>query len=432
MGARRFVIDGSVAPGFESVREAFIENFERRGERGAACCVYRHGDKVVDLWGGVRVPNGDDPWQPDTMVVVHSATKGMAAMVMALAHSRGWIDYDEKVATYWPEFAQAGKERITLRQLLAHQAGLFAFDEPVDRSVVADLDRLAGIMARQRPAWEPGERQAYHAITLGFYEGEILRRVDPARRSLGRFFAEEIAAPLGIDFYLRLPKTIPNSRLAPLVGASRWKAMVRMPLPIVVAAMNRRSVLYRSLIVNPGTAFYLDPDHVYARELEAPSGLGVGTARAIARAYGVFASGGRELGLRPETIRALMAPALPARRGFFDECMRGPAKFSLGFMKPSETFRFGHDTAFGAPGSGGAMGCADPETGIGYGYVTNRGGTQLSGDPRDVALRAALDAAGASVEGGAGRPNHARLGSCPPPAVPSSSPDSRRSPSQPG
>ena len=119
------------------------------------------------------------------MVVVHSATKGLAAMTLAIAHSRGWLDYDERVATYWPEFAQHGKETITVRQLLAHQAGLFAFDEPVDRGIVADLDRLAVVMARQKPAWEPGTRQAYHGLTLGFYEGELLRRVDPQHRTPG-------------------------------------------------------------------------------------------------------------------------------------------------------------------------------------------------------------------------------------------------------
>src|ERR1051325_4416144 len=113
------------------------------------------------------------------MVLVHSTTKGLAAMTLAIAHSRGWLDYDERVCAYWPEFAQNGKENITIRQLLAHQAGLFGFDEPVDWTTVADLDRLAAIMARQRPAWPPGERYAYHAITLGFYEGELIRRVDP-------------------------------------------------------------------------------------------------------------------------------------------------------------------------------------------------------------------------------------------------------------
>jgi CubicO group peptidase (beta-lactamase class C family) len=324
------------------------------------------------------------------MVVVHSATKGMAAMVLALTHSRGWLDYDERVCTYWPEFAQAGKERITVRQLLAHQAGLFGFDEPVDRDVVADLDRLAEVMARQRPAWEPGERQAYHAISLGFYEGELLRRIDPAHRSLGRFFADEIATPLELEFYLRLPESIPDVRLARLEPPSRWAMLKGMPFRVSLASMNRRSVLYRSLIANPGTGFYIDPERVYARNLEAPSGLGVGTARAIAKAYGVFANGGQELGLRPETIEVLKAPAIPSRRGFFDECLRGPVQFSLGFMKPSDAFRFGHIGAFGAPGAGGSMGYADPETGVGYGYVTDRMGVQLDGDPRDVALRHAI------------------------------------------
>jgi CubicO group peptidase (beta-lactamase class C family) len=384
------VIDGSVSPGFERVRDAFVENFTRRGEFGAACCIYRGGEKVVDVWGGHRDRASGEPWRADTMVVVHSATKGLAAMVLALTHSRGWLDYEERVCTYWPEFGQAGKERITVRQLLAHQAGLFAFDEPVDRAVIADLDRLAEIMARQRPAWEPGERQAYHAISLGFYQGELLRRIDPAHRSLGQFFADEIARPLALDFYLRLPESIPDARLAPLESPSRWARLTGLPFPVLLASMNRRSVLYRSLIANPGTGFYIDPQRIYARNLEAPSGLGVGTARAIAKAYGVFASGGRELALRPETIAALTASAIPSRRGFFDECFRGPVQFSLGFMKSSENFRFGHVGAFGAPGAGGAMGYADPETGIGYGYVTNRMGMHLQGDPRDIALREAM------------------------------------------
>jgi CubicO group peptidase (beta-lactamase class C family) len=149
------VIEGHVSPGFETVRDAFMENFARRGEAGGACCAWVGGKNVVDLWGGVRDADTGAPWERDTMVVIHSATKGLAAMTLAIAHSRGWLDYDARVATYWPEFAQHGKHDITVRQLLAHQAGLFAFDEPVDRSVVADLDRLAAVMARHRPAWEP-------------------------------------------------------------------------------------------------------------------------------------------------------------------------------------------------------------------------------------------------------------------------------------
>jgi CubicO group peptidase (beta-lactamase class C family) len=386
----RLLVDGTVRPGFEPVRDAFVENFRRRGELGAACAVYWHGEMVVDLWGGVRDRPSGDPWQADTMVLVYSATKGLAAMTLALAHSRGWLDYDERVCTYWPEFAKAGKEEITIRQLLAHQAGLFGFDEPVDRAVVADLDRLAAVMARQRPAWPAGERQAYHAISLGFYEGELLRRVDPMHRSLGRFFADEIAAPLGLDVHIRLPESIPDTRLAPLESPPLWRMLVGMPIPLLLDSLNRRSVLYRSLISNPGTQLPLDERRVYARDLEVPSGGGVGSARAIAHAYGAFAAGGAELGLRPETLRALEAPAVRPLRGFHDECLKGEVAFSLGFMKPGVAWPFGSTRAFGAPGAGGSLGFADPASGIGYAYVTNRMGTALDGDPRDEALRQAM------------------------------------------
>lgn len=387
------VVHGSVAPGFEAVRDAFIENFTLRHELGAACCVYQDGEKVVDLWGGLRDPASRKPWRENTMAIVHSATKGMAALVMALAHSRRWLDHDERVSRYWPEFAQNGKDHITLRQLLGHQAALFAFDEPVDRDVVADLDRLAAVMERQRPAWEPGELQAYHAITLGFYEGEIIRRVDPKHRTLGRVFADEIAGPLGIDFYIGVPDSIPDEQIAPLEAPGVLKRILGMPLSLTLDAMRPGSVLHRSLVANPGTQFYLDPERVVVRNLEVPSGGGVGTARALARAYGAFASGGAELGLAPDTLAALAAPASPAGKGFFDACFHGDAHFSLGFMKPCETFPFGSPGSYGAPGAGGAMGYADPEAGIGYGYVTSRMGTSLQGDPRDVALRTALPAA---------------------------------------
>jgi CubicO group peptidase (beta-lactamase class C family) len=387
-------VEGHVNQGFAAVREAFAENFTRRGELGGACCVYRHGQKVIDLWGGIRNKATGEPWERDTMVVVHSATKGLAAMTLAVAHSRGWLDYDERVATYWPEFAQHGKETITVRQLLAHQAGLFAFDEPVDRTVVADLDRLAGVMARHEPAWEPGTRQAYHALTLGFYEGELMRRVDPRHRTLGQFFHDEIAAPLGEDVYIRLPEEIPNARLAALEPPGRVEMLFGFrPMRLMVEGMNPRSHIYRALVVNPGASIYLDDRRVYARNVEVPSGGAVGTARGIAHAYGAFAAGGGELGLRSETLDLLAAPATPPARGFYDECLKGEVQFSLGFMKPCDNWRFGGTRSFGSPGSGGSLGFADPDTGIGYAYVTSQMGTRFNGDPRDVALREALDAA---------------------------------------
>jgi len=383
------------------VRETFDDNFARRDELGGACCVYYRGEKVVDLWGGIRNSRTGEPWEQDTMVIVHSATKGLAAMTLALAHSRTWLDYEARVSAYWPEFAQQGKERITVRQLLAHQAGLFAFDEPVDRTVLADLDRLAAVLARQKPAWEPGARQAYHALTLGFYEGELLRRVDPKHRSLGQFFQDEIASPLGLDVYIRIPEEIPNARLATIAPPGPLRRLLGFPLRFTLEAMNPHSNIYRALVINPGAAVCLDDSRVYARNLEVPSGGAVGTARAIAHAYSVFATGGAELGLRKATVDLLAAPAVPPTHGFHDECLKGDVQFSLGFMKPSPAWPFGSARAFGSPGAGGALGFADPGAGVGYAYVTSQMGTALTGDPRDVALR---DALSTSLRGLAGGP----------------------------
>jgi CubicO group peptidase (beta-lactamase class C family) len=383
----RVVCYGHVSPGFERVREAFAANFVRRRELGGACCAYHRGEKVVDLWGGIRNERTGEPWRQDTMVIVYSASKGLAAMTLALAHSRGWLDYEERMATYWPEFAQNGKERVTVRQLLAHQAGLYALDEQIDRGIVADLDRLAIVLARQKPAWEPGTRQAYHAITLGYYESELLRRIDPERRSLGQFFHEEIASRLGLDVYLRLPEEIPNSRLATIARPGMIEMVRGFGPRFMLEAMNRKSNISRAL---RGSELPHDPTRIYARNFEVPSGGGVGSAPAIARAYSVFANDGHELGLRRETLDLLAAPAVAPTHGFRDECMKDEVQFSLGFMKPSDVWRFGSASAFGSPGAGGSLAFADPEAQIGYAYVTSRMGTALTGDPRDVALRDAV------------------------------------------
>ena len=382
------VVNGEVAPGFQPVREAFAANFARRRELGSGCCAYRRGEKVVDLWGGVRDAATGEPWERDTMVIVYSATKGLAAMTLALAHTRGWLDYEAPVCRYWPEFAQQSKQRITVRQLLSHQAGLHILDEPVTRELIRDLDRLAVVLARQTPAWEPGKRQAYHAITLGFYESELLRRVDPGHRSLGRFFHDEIAIPLGLDVYIDLPQSIPNARLATIVRPSKADLLRGFPLRLAIDALNPHSPIVRAL---RGSELPHDEGTVYARHLQVPSGGAVGTARAIARAYGVFAGDGHELGLRRETLDLLAAPAVPPSHGTYDECMKADGiAFSLGFMKSTAALPFGSARAFGSPGAGGALGYADPDTGVGYAYVTNRMGTQLTGDPRDLALRQAL------------------------------------------
>ena len=376
-------ISGFVKPEFEAVREAFEENFECRDELGAACCIYHRGEKVVDLWGGVRNESTGEPWEEDTMVIVYSTTKGLAGLAMALANSQGLFDYDERVSTYWPEFAQKGKEKITIRQLLAHQAGLYAFDEMDDKSLIADLNRLAVVLAKQKPAYEAGSKQDYHALTLGFYENEIIRRTDPKGRSIGQYFQEEIATQLGLDFYIRLPEEIPNNRLATTRQPKfNLRALFTLPFSVFIAAINPRSAFRRSLA---GSLFPLDKERIYARNFEVPSGGGVGTARAIAHVYSVFATGGKEFGLKEETLQQLMAPPVPPLQGF----PKHSPQFSLGFFKPSPENPFGHPSSFGAPGTGGSFGFADPKAKIGYGYVLNGMGTYVT-DPRDIALRKAM------------------------------------------
>ncbi len=209
---------GDVDEGYGPVADAFRRNFAERNEIGAACAVYRDGRKVVDLWGGYRDGTTRAPWERDTLVPMFSTTKGVASMALAVARSRGLVDYDAPVASYWPKFAAAGKERVTVRQLLSHQAGLCAIDEKLELADLADLDRVADKIARQRPAWEPGTRHGYHGITLGWYEGELIRRVDPQRRTLGHFFADEVAGPLGLEFHIGLPDTVPPERLATIHG----------------------------------------------------------------------------------------------------------------------------------------------------------------------------------------------------------------------
>ena len=208
------LIGGDVDEGYGKVADAFRRNLDSGKEVGAAVAVYRDGRKVVDLWGGYRNGTTRAPWERDTIVTVFSTTKGVAALTVAVAASRGLIDYDAKVADYWPEFAQAGKGAVTVRQLLGHQAGLPVIKPPLTLADIADPEKLSKRIAAQIPLWPPGTRHGYHAVTLGWYESELIRHADPQGRTLGRYFAEEIAAPLDLDFYIGLPASVDRNRVA--------------------------------------------------------------------------------------------------------------------------------------------------------------------------------------------------------------------------
>ena len=378
---------GWVAPGFEEVRVEFERNFAERDEIGAAVAAYWRGDKVVDLWGGRRTPSGDEPWDEDTMVPVNSTTKGLAAMTIAVANSRGWIDYDAPVAQYWSEFAQNGKAAITVRQLLSHEAGLVWIDEPLRFEDLRNLDYVAWALAKQKPAWEPGTRHGYHAMTIGLYMQELIRHVDPANRTLGRFFHEEIAEPLGIEFYIGLPPEIPDERLAQLRTFTAKRSL--RALPHTAAGYVLRILWPWSLLRKSMLFADVEPNDRAWFEVEVPAGNGVGTARAIARAYSAFAEGGTELGVTPDTLASLMAPhGLERER---DEVMGTRSWLSLGFLKPGPRLAFGtSQSAFGTPGAGGSFGFADPDSRLGFAYVMNNMDYYMFDDPREKALRDAV------------------------------------------
>lgn len=385
-------IGGSVATGFEPVLAEFIRNFTERGELGGAVAAYRGAECLVDLHGGWIDSAKRQNWSQDTMVLVFSTTKGMAATAMAVAASRGLLSFSDLVAEHWPEFAAGGKQNVTVGMLLAHQAGVPVIDQPLTPRLLTDHDRLAVLIASQTPQWRPGTRHGYHALDLGFYESELIRRTDPGGRTLGRFFQDEVAAPLGVQFHIGLPPHVPTRRIAPIVGfhpAQMALHMRTMPPGLVLGYMRPWSLTYRSMS-NPKVRRPSDFDRPEWRRVEFPSLGGIGAVRAIARIYADSASGGARLGLSPDVLRAIERPHPLPSGGPKDAVLRVNTAYSGGFIKPP-SFNFGTDSrAYGTMGAGGSFGFADPATGVGFAYAGNRMGFHLWDDPRERALRDAL------------------------------------------
>ncbi|MFE7741570.1 serine hydrolase domain-containing protein [Nocardia sp. NPDC057455] len=386
-------VHGDVASGFEPVADAFRRNFERHGEIGAAVAVYAGERPVVDLWAGFRDRLRTLPWEQDTIVPVFSSTKGMAAFTVAATVAKGLLDYDQPVAKYWPEFAAHGKDAITVRQLIDHQAGLSGLSEVVRLPQIADLDGLARILAAQKPAWRPGTRHGYHAITLGLYQGELLRRVDPDRRTLGRIFADDIAAPLGVDFFIGLPAEQSMDRIATM-SATRGLDVLRyerdLPLRIGTEIYAERGLSYAAL-TNPRCGAPARASRREFLEVELPASNGVGNARALAEVYGAAAGRTGALPIDDALLDRLAAARTADDVPAEDLVLHTKSRYHLGFRKSRGSFRFGSDKrAYGTTGLGGSFGFADPATGLGFGYTMNRLGLAVLDDVRSRNLREAL------------------------------------------
>jgi len=390
VGRASVPISGFVAPGYEAVLEAFKRNFLERRELGAACSAYVSGGCVVDLWGGSRTPERKEPWHEGTMALLMSTTKGLSALTLAVAHSRGLFDYDAKVSEYWPEFGQYGKSNVSVAQLVAHQAGVCSIDTPLTLELLSDPDALADVLARQRPAWEPGTRHGYHAFSLGLYQSELLRRVDPKHRTLGVFFQDEIAGKLGGGMHIGLPKQVSETQLAGIQIGRDLRAAFSLPLRLILDAFNPAS-LFSRIARNPKVRSLQEYSTGPYLQIELPSVNGVATARAVAHVYGVFASGGADLGLNRETLQRLEQPAFFPSLGPADAVFRIDFAYSHGFCKPVPFFPFSNSTrAYGTPGAGGSQGFADPDTELGFAYVPNSLLLGAIDDKRAVALRQAI------------------------------------------
>jgi len=371
-------IRGSYDPRFENVAAEFIRNFEQRGEIGASVCLNVEGESSLDLWGGIRDPKTGDLWQEDTLSLVFSCTKAATALCAHMLIERGQLDLNAKVADYWPEFGQNGKEDITVLMMLNHSSALPALREPVKAGGYNDWDYMVARLAAEEPFWEPGTRNGYHMITYGWTVGELVRRA--SGKSLGTFFKDEVADPLGIDFWIGLPED-KEPRVASMIPFA-YDPEIR-PTDFLSALMSEpKSIQHLSFLNNGG--HQVDSREAHAAEIGG--GGGIANARALAGMFRPLANGGKagsvEL-LSTDTIKRMSAVSMATQR---DATLLMPTRFAQGFMLSmdnrkllngdQETVLMGRD-AFGHVGAGGSIGFADPECHLAFGYSMSQMGTGL-------------------------------------------------------
>ncbi|MFE5755384.1 serine hydrolase domain-containing protein [Streptomyces massasporeus] len=375
-------VDGTVAEGYEPVREAFVRNFETLGDRGAAVAVYRDGRKVVDLWGGTRDVDGTAPWERGTAQVVRSATKGVAAAVLLLLHQRGQLDLDAPVGHYWPEFKAQGKERVLVRHVLNHRAGLPVLDRPLTPQEALDPLRGPAAVAAQAPAWEPGTDHGYHALTYGWLLDELVRRV--TGQGTGQWLASQVTGPLGLDLWLGLPESEAGraGRVGRVEGAEPTGGLRARPKRSVTEAYEDPDSLTRRAFaaISP----FPDQNDPAYRASALPATNAMATADGLARFYATLigdTAGSARL-FTPRTVELARAEESAGP----DRVLVVGTRFGLGYMLHGSASPLLTPGSFGHPGRGGALGFADPETGIAFGYVTNGFRKTVTADPRAQGL----------------------------------------------
>ncbi|HVA41294.1 MAG TPA: serine hydrolase domain-containing protein [Candidatus Binataceae bacterium] len=373
-------IEGTCDARFARVREAFAENFASRRETGASVAIALDGRLVADLWGGWADKARTRPWTRDTIVNVYSTTKGLTAICAHRLAGEGRLELDAPIAKYWPEFAANGKNRITVRHLLNHRAGLPAIRKPLAPEDLYDWRTMTDALAAEEPWWEPGTRHGYHALTFGYLVGEVIRRI--TGQSVGSYFKDQIVAPLKIDAHIGLDAR-EDRRVAEMIGApppapgefNLFAEMARNPKSVTVKTFMNPMVLSMAMVNSRGW-----------RGAEIPAANGHTNGRALARLYGALARGGETDGVRVMAAREIGACQVEESHGP-DEVLMISTRFSSGFMLSQPGEEMGPNAgAFGHPGAGGSLGFADPEAKIGFGYAMNRMGGGILLDPRAKAL----------------------------------------------
>ncbi|MBP8245959.1 MAG: beta-lactamase family protein [Phenylobacterium sp.] len=369
------VIHGTFAPAFTALAKVFKENFSARGDVGASLAVVRDGELLVDLWGGSLDAVGRRPWAADSVVNVWSTTKAVNALCFAMLVDRGQAAYADPVARWWPEFAAHGKGAITIAMLLSHQAGLCSFADPAVVEDFYDQPRAAARFAAMAPLWPPGSRSGYHAISIGNLAGELFRRIEG--RTLGAFIREELAGPFGLDLTLGLPPSEEARRAEMIAPPELATSNMATDLnPSQVAA-------YTNPVIEP-----LLPNTPAWRACELSSANGFSNARSLARLFGAVAGDGTLDGRRIVGKAALAQATTEQIRGV-DEVLGVPARWGAGFLLNTDGLYGPQDRSYGHSGWGGSFVVVDPVARMALAYTMNRMGTDLVGDPRDVALIAA-------------------------------------------
>ena len=366
----------NVKPGWEPVRDVLIANLESGMDRGASVAVRHKGELVVDLVGGVRDKDGTIPYDADTLNIVFSTTKGITALAVAMCVERGLINYNEKVSTYWPEFAAHGKGDLTVAQVLAHRGGIFTVDGPISLEEALDWDTITARLADTKPFFEPNSTHGYHALTYGWLGGELVRRV--TGRSIGEFVASEIVAPLGVDFWIGLPEEHEH-RVAHLMA----HPIPKFP-PDIAKFMNDHggpgSEAEKALSLNGA----FGPGAFNKREVHAaqiPGANGISNAKALATIYAAVigeVDGVRLLG--EDTLRLATTSETPA--GELDRILGRETVFGKGYMLHSDRNKYAGPGSFGHDGAGGSVAFAQPSRQLAVSYVMNTMLTVYDEDPR--------------------------------------------------